>query len=95
MAKLMLVWVRQSDAGKTSDFACIYPPTCYNVYVDEKREEVMDILAQLEDFVETVARRIAAEKCGLVKDPYGERLPDDIWQQAIPEARRLLLIEQG
>jgi len=55
--------------------------------------EVMDILAQLEEFVETVARRIAAEKCGLVKDPYGERLPDDIWTQAIPEARRLLLIE--
>jgi hypothetical protein len=53
----------------------------------------MDILAQLEEFVETVARRIAAEKCGLVKDPYGERLPDDIWTQAIPEARRLLLIE--
>lgn len=53
----------------------------------------MDIREQLEAFVETVARRIAAEKCGLVKDPYGERLPDDIWQQAIPDARRLLLIE--
>lgn len=52
-----------------------------------------DMREQLEAFVETVARRIAAEKCRLVKDPYGERLPDDIWTQAIPEARRLLLIE--
>lgn len=39
---------------------------------------------------ETVARRMAARKMGLVKDPYGERLPDDLWQQMIPAARAFL-----
>ena len=39
------------------------------------------------EMVERVARALAARKCGLVKDPYGERLPDDLWQQCIPDAR--------
>jgi hypothetical protein len=34
---------------------------------------------------ERVARLIAAEKMGLVKDPQGLSLPDDIWRQAIPQ----------
>jgi hypothetical protein len=37
--------------------------------------------------LERVARRIAAAKMGLVKDIFGENLPDDLWQQAIPAAR--------
>lgn len=36
--------------------------------------------------LERIARAIAAEKMGLVKDPSGVRLPDDLWQQAIPLA---------
>jgi len=38
------------------------------------------------DEVERVARLIAAEKMGLVKDPQGLRLPDDLWRQALPQA---------
>jgi hypothetical protein len=36
--------------------------------------------------VERVARLIAAEKMGLVKDPEGLRLPDELWRQALPQA---------
>lgn len=36
--------------------------------------------------VERIARMIAAEKMGLIKDPQGLRLPDDLWKQAIPQA---------
>lgn len=37
--------------------------------------------------VEKVARAIAAKKMGLVKDPFGLRLPDELWRQAIPLAK--------
>lgn len=40
--------------------------------------------------VENFARRAAAKKMGLVKDTWGQNLPDDIWQQCIPEAERAL-----
>lgn len=33
---------------------------------------------------EIVARRRAAKRMGLIKDPTGERLPDDLWMQALP-----------
>lgn len=36
--------------------------------------------------IERVARAIAAEKMGLVKDPFGLRLPDELWKQALPQA---------
>ncbi len=36
--------------------------------------------------VERVARAIAAEKMGLVKDPFGLRLPDEMWKQVLPQA---------
>jgi hypothetical protein len=39
---------------------------------------------------ETVARGMAAKKMGLVKDPQGLRLPDDLWQQMLPAAREYL-----
>ena len=39
---------------------------------------------------ETVARGMAAKKMGLVKDPQGLRLPDDLWQQMLPAARDYL-----
>lgn len=42
---------------------------------------------------ETFARRIAAQKMGLVNDPWGQKLPDDIWQQCIPQAERKLAFE--
>lgn len=37
--------------------------------------------------IERVARRIAAENMALVNDPYGERLPDELWTPCIPQAR--------
>jgi hypothetical protein len=40
------------------------------------------------DELERRARRIAAIKMGLVKDTMGERLPDDLWRQALPAAER-------
>jgi hypothetical protein len=39
---------------------------------------------------ETVARRMAAEKMGLVKDTHGLRLPDDLWRQMMPAAEAYL-----
>jgi hypothetical protein len=44
----------------------------------------------LEYKVEHLARMMAAQRMGLVKDQYGERLPHDLWSQAIPEARKEL-----
>jgi hypothetical protein len=44
----------------------------------------------LEERVETLARQLAAERMGLIKDPYGERLPHDLWSQKMPEARKQL-----
>jgi len=44
----------------------------------------------LEDKVETLARMLAAEKMGLIKDVYGENLPHELWSQCIPEARKQL-----
>jgi hypothetical protein len=43
-----------------------------------------------ENELERRARRIAAIKMGLVRDVKGERLPDDLWRQALPAARREL-----
>lgn len=40
--------------------------------------------------LENFARRFAAKKMGLVKDPYGQKLPDDLWRQCIPQAERAL-----
>lgn len=47
----------------------------------------------LEELVEPVARQFAAEKMGLIVDRFGEKLPDDIWKQAVPEARKFLNLE--
>lgn len=37
--------------------------------------------------VERRARKIAASKMGLVRDPLGLKLPDDLWLQGVPAAR--------
>lgn len=42
-----------------------------------------------EQVIEKAARIIAASRMRLIADPNGERLPDDLWQQARPEAERL------
>jgi len=47
----------------------------------------------LEDKVEPIARMMAAEKMGLVKDKYGENLPHELWSQCIPDARKYLGLE--
>jgi hypothetical protein len=43
-----------------------------------------------EEMIERVARRLAAHKMRLQKDTLGERLPDDLWRQCIPEAQAAL-----
>lgn len=43
-----------------------------------------------DNLVEIAARAIAARKMGLVKDPDGSKLPDDLWRQAVPDARAAL-----
>jgi hypothetical protein len=40
--------------------------------------------------VERVARKRAAKKMGLINDSLGERLPDELWRQAAPEAERFI-----
>jgi hypothetical protein len=40
--------------------------------------------------LERMARKIAAEKMGLVKDVLGENLPDELWRQAITLAEARL-----
>jgi hypothetical protein len=40
----------------------------------------------MDERLEPTARKIAARKMGLVKDPDGLKLPDDLWQQALPDA---------
>ena len=47
----------------------------------------------LEERVEPLARMLAAEAMGLVKDSYGERLPQELWSQRITEARKQLGLE--
>jgi hypothetical protein len=47
----------------------------------------------LEDKVEPLARMMAAEKMGLVKDKLGENQPYELWSQCIPDARRYLGLE--
>lgn len=47
----------------------------------------------LEEMVEPVARQFAAEKMGLIVDKFGEKLPDDVWKQAVPDARKFLNLE--
>lgn len=54
---------------------------------------MFDMQADLESMVETVARALAAERMALRKDTEGRRLPDDLWQQAIPQARVLLSLD--
>jgi hypothetical protein len=35
---------------------------------------------------EFLARRLAARKMRLTQDPHGQRLPEDLWRQAMPDA---------
>lgn len=49
--------------------------------------------AELEKWVEPLARQFAAEKMALVKDRYGENLPEELWKQAVPAARKFLNLD--
>lgn len=53
----------------------------------------MTLREQLEAAVEDVARMIAAEKMALRKDPQGENLPEELWKQCIPDARKFLNLD--
>lgn len=44
--------------------------------------------------IERTARQLAADKMGLINDPTGSNLPDDLWQQCIPDAKHTLGLEQ-
>jgi hypothetical protein len=48
----------------------------------------------IECIVEPLARKLAATKMGLVKDPSGERLPRCLWIQCELEARKKLGVIQ-
>jgi hypothetical protein len=37
-----------------------------------------------------MARVLAAQAMGLVNDPEGQNLPDDLWRQKLPEAMAIL-----
>lgn len=50
----------------------------------------MTFKEQLQTMVEPLARQFAAEKMGLQKDPLGERLPEELWKQAVPQAKKFL-----
>jgi hypothetical protein len=54
---------------------------------------MIDFKEQLEQMVEPLARQFAAEKMALVKDMHGEKLPAEIWKQAVPQARKFLNLE--
>jgi hypothetical protein len=54
---------------------------------------MFDMQVELEAMVETVARKLAAERMALRKDTEGLKLPDDLWVQAIPQARELLSLD--
>lgn len=43
------------------------------------------------DKLEAVARRMAAKKMGLVKDPFGKELPFDLWSQCLGSAHVFLI----
>jgi hypothetical protein len=42
------------------------------------------------DCVECLARRLAAQKMGLIHDRFGERLPEELWSQCESKAKEIL-----
>jgi hypothetical protein len=54
---------------------------------------VLSFKEQLEELVEPLARQFAAEKMKLHQDSLGEKLPEDLWRQAVPQARKFLNLE--
>ena len=49
--------------------------------------------AELEAAVEDFARLFAAEKMKLSNDPEGRNLPEELWRQCVPQARRFLNLD--
>ena len=50
---------------------------------------------QLQEMIEPIARQLAADKMGLIKDITGSNLPDDLWSQCIPDAIKMLGLDIG
>lgn len=50
----------------------------------------LGLRSPLDSEVEQIARYIAARKMGLMKDPTGARLPDNLWQRYTNQATQLL-----
>jgi hypothetical protein len=50
---------------------------------------------QLHEMIEPIARQLAADKMGLIKDITGSNLPDDLWSQCIPDAIKMLGLDFG
>jgi hypothetical protein len=53
---------------------------------------VRDVEAAREQRRIALARIIAAEMGGLVRDAYGAQLPDTLWMQALPRADAILAL---
>jgi hypothetical protein len=39
---------------------------------------------------EFLARCLAARKLGLIKDPNGRRIPEELWRQCLPDAEFII-----
>jgi hypothetical protein len=39
---------------------------------------------------EFLARVLAARKTGLIKDPQGKRLPEELWRKCLPDAEFII-----
>jgi len=57
------------------------------------KEQIKYSKKRIRELEERLARMLAAEKMGLIKDVYGENLPHELWSQCIPEARKQLGLE--
>lgn len=53
----------------------------------------MAMRAELEAAVEDFARLFAAEKMKLKNDPEGRNLPEELWRQCVPQARKFLNLD--
>jgi hypothetical protein len=58
----------------------------------QTRTEVEQSAITHEQRVRSLARLICAEKMQLLVDVYGERLPDERWQQYLSQARAIMLL---
>ena len=55
----------------------------------------LNAIAAKRERTEALARIVAAERTNRVEDPRGEKIPPDVWQRCLPDARSIMtLIER-